>query len=229
MLLLGNRGLESEKMAEALDFLGSFGWLIYSFILLVICLFSYWYLDSKYPNKTFLVIEKGASYLTKRRTKGNGVYADNLLELALGRERRLIGDLTKFQHTWWGNQMVYLATREKEYLIPLKLEDANLKVEQIETGTRIATAYINVIDETRAYVEKQNELWVTILALLPTAVILGILGLMIYLTLQQFTNISKEVSSSVNTIAKIVEKTQKNETILNVTSSGNSNVISHAS
>ncbi len=200
-------------------------WLVIS-VAMVILLFGFYYalvLNKKFPKVTFLVFDGNVSYFLDKRLMGRKIVDDNIISILLEGDRLIGENINDFESIYWeGKKRVYLAFAKNKILIPLRKQDENLDIEELGKAREIATRYVNTIDESHKQVDKQNPVMLTLLSVMPLAVIIILFGIMTYL-------IINSVSDKMMLIAQTNEKVSGNlkslvEVFLSKSNTTNKNV-----
>lgn len=139
--------------------------------------------NKKYPQVYFDVIEGKRLELQTMRLMGDKVVPNNLLRILLEGNKLIGFNIHDFDYYYSGNKRRYLATKHGEDLVPLKIKDDMIQLEELGTGREIAIRYINTIDSVAQDLNKQNPLILALISVIPIGVLVILTGIMFYLIL----------------------------------------------
>lgn len=139
--------------------------------------------SGRYPTVRFLVFEGKSKFEAKRRLMDDKVVPDNLIEILMNGVRMIGPNIRDFDYIVEKGTLIYLATMRGSELIPLRLKEAELSMAELGLAREIAIRYVNTIDATRQDLLNQNPLILSLIAVIPFAVILLLNGLVFYFSM----------------------------------------------
>ncbi len=141
--------------------------------------------NKRYPKITFLVFSGLFVEKASRRLYGQKVVPDDLLKIMMNGENLIGLSITSYTlariRTRTSFQNAYLAENVNGELLPLRKETQAINVVELVKGREQATAFINVLEQSREQLDKVNPFMSAIYAVLPLLMIVGVFGLMMYL------------------------------------------------
>jgi len=140
----------------------------------------YWNVSSRYPKVKFMVFEGKSQFFVNRRTMDDKIVPDNVIEILMNGNRMVGPNIRDFDYIVERGKLIYLATMRGNELIPLKLKESELDIAELGLAREIAIRYVNTIDATRQDLLNQNPLILSLIAVIPFAVILLLNGLVFY-------------------------------------------------
>lgn len=196
-----------DFMIYAADFTTKYGaWLLVVFVVLVLSIIVWFVLSRKYPRVTFEILEGKIKNVEYRRLFGDKVVPDNLIQILIDGEKILGFKISEYDYIYYGNERRYLATRRGDELIPLRIKDNEIQLEELGFAREIAMRYVNTIDSTKEDLNKQNPLVLALLSVLPISVLVILTGVMFFLILNdafpKFALIYTDVSKNTLEAAK---------------------------
>lgn len=163
-----------------------------------------WILDNKYPKKRFLVIKPNKFFLTSVRTDGTQIIEDNIINILIGRVRKMNEELKDFEKVVYVEPAkmffffpinavseVYICTEVAGAFLPMNTvwnDKSGMPLmipEEVKTGLAIGKRIYTAIAYTDSVKKSQEPLLMAIVHMLPLVIelILGIGGLLVIIWL----------------------------------------------
>ncbi len=173
-----------DLTAAFFSILTSYGTYLVLLLIAVLLLGVVWLqISGRYPTVRFLVFEGKSKFEVKRRLMDDKVVPNNLLEILMNGVRLVGPNIRDFDYIVEKGTLIYLATMRGSELIPLRLRESELSMAELGLAREIAIRYVNTIDATRQDLLNQNPLILSLIAVIPFAVILLLNGLVFYFSM----------------------------------------------
>lgn len=173
-------------------------------------------LNKKFPRVTFLTFEGNIVEFRTRRLDGEKIVPDNIIDILLNKNKLIGENINDFSYGYMGNKKVYLAGYANGTLLPMRLKQADLRLDELGTAKEIAIRYVNTVESTKEQIEKTNPVLLSIISALPISIFIIIFGVMVYMLIQAYDTNMKAMTQSVdavlakaNTLLEKVAQTQK--------------------
>lgn len=186
-------------------------------------------LDGKFPKLKFMVFEGNNVKFLIQRLDGNKVVPDDLLGLIM--HKNLLGeDIRRFKRSFFigfSAEPIYLASLVNKILIPLEYKDhikeSEVKKlaghpiilpEEITNGALLGQRYRELLKATEQVSKAQEPLILSIVSVLPIAIVIGIFLLGIWLSAGSITDMLTK--SADHTSGLINAQQRLAETLMNM-------------
>ncbi|MGB9561288.1 MAG: hypothetical protein ACPL6C_00600 [bacterium] len=184
-----------------------FSYLVLLFIIVVLLFFLYYNVSRRYPKIKLMVFEGKTWSYEYRRLMERKIVPDSLIDILL-KGHRIVGmNIDDFDNLIDKNgKYVYLATKRNNELLPLKLNEASIDPNELGLAKEIAVRYINTIDSTYQDLQHQNPLILSLIAVIPFAVVILLNGIIFYLAMNDML---PKITSTYQQIANMNVETVK--------------------
>lgn len=164
-------------------------------------------ISRRYPKVHFIVYEGKTQFEAVRRLMDDKIVPDSLIDILLHGQKIIGMNIRDFDYIINKNgKLTYLATMRGNELVPLKLNESSLDPAELGIGREIAIRYVNTIDATKMDLMHQNPLILSLIAVLPFAVVILLNGIIFYLAmndmLPKVMDTYQEISKSNAEISK---------------------------